>query len=165
GTLGKALGSYGAYAACDAEIAELLLNTARPFIFSTAPPPPSVAAALEALTVLEEQPELPARLLAGGETLRAALGEHGLPTPASRTQIIPIVIGDAHAALAACERALEHGVFAQAIRPPTVPADTARLRLAVMATHDPAALRDAAAVLAAAVRAGAPGQAVPTIVG
>jgi len=156
GTLGKALGSYGAYAACDAELAELLLNTARPFIFSTAPPPPSIAAALEALTVLEGRPELPARLLAAGDTLRTALATQGLESPGSTTQIVPIVVGDAHAALAACERALAGGVFAQAIRPPTVPPGTARLRLAVMATHDPDDLRAAAATLAAAVREEAP---------
>ncbi len=151
GTLGKALGAYGAYAACDRDVAELLLNTARPFVFSTAPPPPSVAAALAALDVLEADPSLPARLLGNAGVLREALAAHGVGVADSTTQIVPLVLGEADAALAACQRALDGGVFAQAIRPPTVPSGTARLRLAVMATHAPADLRAAAATLAAAV--------------
>jgi 8-amino-7-oxononanoate synthase len=156
GTLGKALGSFGAYAACDHEIRDLLVNTARPFIFSTAPPPPSVAAALAALDVLEADPSLVRRLRVNGELLRSELAAHGLEHPPSDTQIVPIVIGDADAAVAACQRALDAGVFAQAIRPPTVPLGTARLRLAVMASHEPDDLRVAAATLAAAVRDAAP---------
>ena len=80
GTLGKALGSYGAYAACDSESRELLLNTARPFIFSTAPPPPSVAAALAALDVLEAQPELAG---AAAADRRAAARGAGRARPAT----------------------------------------------------------------------------------
>ncbi|MCP6711580.1 aminotransferase class I/II-fold pyridoxal phosphate-dependent enzyme, partial [Klebsiella pneumoniae] len=70
----------------------------------------------------------------------------------SETQILPLVVGPAEAATAACERALERGVFAQAIRPPTVPPGTSRLRLTVMASHTEAELRDAARVLTQAVR-------------
>jgi glycine C-acetyltransferase/8-amino-7-oxononanoate synthase len=88
--------------------------------------------------------------------LRAELALAGFETPNSTTQIVPLVVGDAHSAVALSEAALEHGVFAQAIRPPTVPAGTSRLRLAVMATHEPGELRRAARVLARAAERLAP---------
>ena len=135
GTLGKALGSYGAYAACDEGMAQLLLNTARPFIFSTAPPPPAVAGALAALELLAEEPRRVERLHANSAALRDELAREGFDVSGSTTQIIPIVVGEAHQAMRMCELALEGGVFAQAIRPPTVPDGTSRLRLAVMASH------------------------------
>jgi glycine C-acetyltransferase/8-amino-7-oxononanoate synthase len=153
GTLGKALGSYGAYACCRAPMAELLVNTARSLIFSTALPPPSLAAALAALEVLEEEPERVAALQANAAALRAELAHEGVDAGASRTQIVPLVVGDAAHAVRVCEAALEGGVFAQAIRPPTVPEGTSRLRLAVMATHADADLRAAARTLAQALRA------------
>jgi 8-amino-7-oxononanoate synthase len=155
GTLGKALGSYGAYVACDAEIAELLTNAARPLIFSTAPPPPAVAGAIAALDVLAEQPGRVDRLRANAEVLRAELAREGFDVAGSGTQIVPLIVGDAGTAMRVCEAALERGVFAQAIRPPTVPAGTSRLRLAVMATHTKSELREAARVLGrAALHAG-----------
>jgi glycine C-acetyltransferase/8-amino-7-oxononanoate synthase len=152
GTLGKALGGYGAYACCDSALARLLVNTARTLIFSTGPPPPSVAAALAALEQLREQPRLIERLLRNAEVLRAALRNEGFDVPDGQSQIVPLVLGDAALAVDVCERALAKGVFAQAIRPPTVPAGTSRLRLAAMATHTPAEMRWAAEQLAAAVR-------------
>jgi 7-keto-8-aminopelargonate synthetase-like enzyme len=88
--------------------------------------------------------------------LRAALGRAGLDVPDDETPIVPLIVGDPAAAVAASERALERGVFAQAIRPPTVPAGGSRLRLAVMASHTKSELREAAAALAAAVPAAAP---------
>jgi 8-amino-7-oxononanoate synthase len=155
GTLGKALGSYGAFAACDAEICKLLTNCARSLIFSTAPPPPAVAGALAALELLCEQPRRVDRLRANAEVLRAELAREGFDVSGSTTQIVPLVVGDASMAMRVCEAALERGVFAQAIRPPTVPAGTSRLRLAVMATHTKDELRDAARVLGrAALQAG-----------
>jgi 8-amino-7-oxononanoate synthase len=151
GTLGKSLGAYGAYACADGPLIEYLVNAARPFIFSTAPPPPAVAGALAALDVLEAEPGRVARLAANAEVLRGALADAGLDAGTSPTQIIPLVVGDAARAVHACEAALARGVFAQAIRPPTVPEGTSRLRLAVMATHEPAELRAAARVLADAL--------------
>jgi 8-amino-7-oxononanoate synthase len=148
GTLGKALGSYGAFAACSRPMATYLLNSARTFIFSTAPPPPAVAAALAALELLEGGPDRVVRLQANSAALRDELRRAGFDTRDSSTQIVPLVIGDAAAAVSACEAGLERGVFAQAIRPPTVPAGTSRLRLAVMATHTEAELRNAARTLA-----------------
>src|SRR5437016_7062027 len=153
GTLGKALGSYGAYVCCDATMARFLVNTARSLIFSTAPPPPAVAGALAALELLVEQPRRVERLLANATVLRDALDAEGLPVPDARTQIVPLVVGDADSAMAMCEEAIRRGVFAQAIRPPTVPAGTSRLRLAVMASHGKDELRAAAKVLAKAARA------------
>jgi 8-amino-7-oxononanoate synthase len=152
GTLGKALGGYGAYVCTSGQIAELLVNAARPFIYSTAPPPPSVGAALAALTVLRERPGIVEQLRRNGAVLREALGAHGLDLGGSRTQIVPVVVGDARRAMALSEHALERGVFAQAIRPPTVPEGTSRLRLAVMATHSADELRDAARVIGHSAR-------------
>jgi len=155
GTLGKALGSYGAYVTCDRSMARLLVNTARPFIFSTAPPPPSVAAALAALELLVDEPRRVDRLAAGSAALRDELAREGFDVACSTTQIVPLVIGDAAQAMTICEHAIEQGVFAQAIRPPTVPQGTSRLRLAVMATHSREELRGAARVLGrAALQAG-----------
>jgi len=151
GTLGKALGGYGAYACCDSSLARFLVNTARTLIFSTGPPPPSVAAALAALELLREQPRLIERVLRNAAVLRGALSDEGFDVPAGDSQIVPLVLGDPDLAVEVCERALERGVFAQAIRPPTVPAGTSRLRLAAMATHTPAEMRWAAGQLAAAV--------------
>ncbi len=153
GALGTALGSYGAFVACDASMAQYLVNCARTFIFSTAPPPPAVAGALAALELLEERPQRVAKLAANAALLRAELAREGFGTAGSTTQIVPLVVGDADLAVAICERALEAGVFAQAIRPPTVPEGSARLRLAVMASHQPAELRAAARIIAAAARA------------
>jgi 8-amino-7-oxononanoate synthase len=144
GTLGKALGSYGAYVCAGGETVDYLINRARPFIFSTAPPPPAVGAARAALGVLEAEPERVERLAANARILREALAAEGLAATASTTQIVPIEVGEAEPTMELCERALERGVFAQGIRPPTVPEGSSRLRFTVMATHEPEELRQAA---------------------
>jgi 8-amino-7-oxononanoate synthase len=151
GTLGKSLGSYGAFVACDEVMAEYLLNAARTFIFSTAPPPPAVAGALAALELLTERPELPARLQANAAALRRALISEGFEIDGT-SHIVPLVLGEARLAVRAAEAALARGVFAQAIRPPTVPPMTSRLRLAAMASHRADELRSAARVLAQVVQ-------------
>jgi 8-amino-7-oxononanoate synthase len=152
GTLGKALGGYGAYVCGSREMTDFLVNSARPFIFSTAPPPPAVAAATAALELLLERPRRVERLWANAAALRAELRSEGLEPTGSETQIVPLVVGEADDAMALCERLLEDGVFAQAIRPPTVPPGTCRLRLTVMATHRVADLRRAARLIGAAAR-------------
>jgi glycine C-acetyltransferase/8-amino-7-oxononanoate synthase len=152
GTLGKSLGSYGAYVCCETPMAKYLINSARTLIFSTALPPPAVAAAMAALGLLREQPRRVEKLQRNGRVLREALAAHDLPVGESDTQIVPLIVGDAADTVRASERALERGVFAQAIRPPTVPEGTSRLRLAVMASHTRSELREAAGSLAAAVR-------------
>jgi glycine C-acetyltransferase/8-amino-7-oxononanoate synthase len=153
GTLGKALGSYGAYVCADAELVDYLVNSARPFIFSTAPPPPSVEAAEAALDLLEAEPELVGRLRRNARTLREALTAQGLAVGGGpESQIVPVVAGRAETAMDLCERALAAGVFAQGIRPPTVPEGSSRLRFTVMATHREAELRAAGVFVGAAAR-------------
>ncbi len=152
GTLGKALGSYGAYACASRELTEYLVHAARPFVFSTALPPPVVAASLAALELLESHPHEVERLAANATTLRAALAAEGLAVGASATQIVPLPVGDASQAMELCERVLERGVFAQGIRPPTVPEGSSRLRFTVMATHRAGELERAAKLVGAAAR-------------
>ena len=152
GTLGKALGSYGAYVACDRQLGRYLLNAARTLIFSTAPPPPAVAGALAALELLESRPQLVDKLAANAAALRAELQREGFDVRSSRTQIVPLIVGDPALAVQICETALRAGIFAQAIRPPTVAPGTSRLRLTVMASHQQNELRTAARALAQAAR-------------
>ena len=152
GTLGKALGSYGAYVCASEEMVRYLINTARSLIFSTAPGPPAVAGALAALELLRERPHRVERLRSAAHTLRKALATEGFPVADGEMQIVPLIVGDEHAALRLCKAALERGVFAQAIRPPTVPAGTSRLRLATMASHTAEELRMAARALGEAAR-------------
>jgi 8-amino-7-oxononanoate synthase len=150
GTLSKALGSYGGYVCASREIVELLLNSARSVIYSTALPPAAAAAALTALELLLEQPLRPQKLQSHADGLRTELVRAGVAAPAGSTQIIPLIVGDAEGAIAISAAALARGVFAQAIRPPTVPAGSSRLRLTVMASHTPSELAGAAATLRAA---------------
>ncbi|HWE11125.1 MAG TPA: 8-amino-7-oxononanoate synthase [Solirubrobacteraceae bacterium] len=152
GTLGKALGSYGAFVACDHRMSRYLVNAARTFIFSTALPPPAAAGALAALQLLQERPQRVDRLAANATALRRGLEREGFDVAGSRTQILPLIIGDAGLATAIGDAALQRGVFAQAIRPPTVPAMTSRLRLSVMATHREEELARAARTLGSAAR-------------
>src|SRR3712207_3024276 len=103
GTLGKALGSYGAFVACDHVMARYLTNTARPLIFSTALPPVAVAAAMAALDLVEEQPRRVEKLRDNADVLREALARESFDVSASSTQIVPLVIGDAAQAMRICE--------------------------------------------------------------
>ncbi len=152
GTLGKALGSYGAYVCAEEPMVRYLINSARALIFSTAPAPPAIAGALAALELIEERPHRVQRLRTRARTLREALAVEGFPVQESEMQIVPLLVGDERTALALCQGALERGVFAQAIRPPSVPAGTSRLRLTAMASHTPAELRRAARVLGEVAR-------------
>ena len=146
GTLSKALGSAGGFVASNAIVIDYLLNRSRPFIFNTALPPASVGAGLAALDVVGAEPERRENLADLAACLREGLVAAGHPATTSETQIVPLVLGPAEAALAA-ERALrEAGVLAKAIRPPTVPEGTARIRFNLMATHT---LEDVDRVLAA----------------
>jgi 8-amino-7-oxononanoate synthase len=153
GTLGKALGTYGAYACASAEMVRYLINTARSLIFSTAPAPPAVAGALSALELLVERPHRVQRLRSNARAMRQALAAEGFPVADSEMHIVPLIVGDESGAMSLCQEGIERGVFAQAIRPPSVPAGTSRLRLTVMASHTPSELRAAASVLGAAAHA------------
>jgi glycine C-acetyltransferase/8-amino-7-oxononanoate synthase len=152
GTLGKALGAYGAYVCGDEEMVRYLLNTSRSFIFSTAPPPPAVAGALAALELVQERPHRVERLAANARALRRALAGEGFAVGDGDMHIVPLVVGDERDTLRLCQEAIERGVFAQAIRPPTVPAGTSRLRLAAMASHTATDMRMAAEILSKAAR-------------
>jgi 8-amino-7-oxononanoate synthase len=153
GSLGKALGAYGAFVACDRAMSRYLVNAARTFVFSTSLPPPVVAGAMAALTLLEEKPQRVKKLAVNAAVLRAGLEREGFDMGGSRTQILPLVIGDGPMAMRICEAALLRGLFAQAVGPPAVTPMTARLRLAVMATHREEELIRAAQTLGAVARA------------
>jgi 8-amino-7-oxononanoate synthase len=130
---GKALGVGGAFVAGPSWAIEYLIQCARPFIFSTAPPP-SVAYALDAaLDLIETQPERRCRVLALAGALRDELTSMGLPASADGSQIVPVHLGDNVRAANVAEALQADGFNVRAIRPPTVPADTARLRVSVNA--------------------------------
>lgn len=137
GTLGKTLGSFGAFVAGSRALRELLVNAARSFIFSCALAPPQVAAAHAALGLVRSDGWRREHLAGNARRLREGLADHGISTEPSTTHIVPVVIGDNDATMAVCERLLERGFYAQGIRHPSVPRDTARLRLTPMATHRP----------------------------
>lgn len=135
GTLGKALGSSGAYLAGPRDMVEYLLSTARPFLFTTASPPSTAAAAGAALAVIQQEPERRARLWSNRQHLFHGLQRIGFRMTETVSPILPILIGDAASAVAFAEHLLAHGVYAPAIRPPTVPDDTSRIRVTVTSEH------------------------------
>jgi 8-amino-7-oxononanoate synthase len=137
GTLGKALGTFGAFVAGSRALIDLLLNTARSFIYTTALPPPVVAAAAAALSIACADTERRQRLHDNAGYLQRAFEQFGLRAGAPRSHILPVLIGDSERAVRVSERLLTAGVFVQGIRPPTVPAGTARLRVTPMSTHTP----------------------------
>jgi len=130
-TAGKALGVAGAFVAGPAWAIDYLIQRARPFVFSTAPPP-ALAAALDAsLDILEQEPWRRAILRERAERLRVRLLTAGVPVSPGTSHIVPVIIGDNDAAMAVAEAMQADGFDVRAIRPPTVPPDTARLRISV----------------------------------
>jgi glycine C-acetyltransferase len=154
GTLGKALGGFGAYVAASREIVEYLVNRARSFIFSTSLPPAVLGAAITAFDLVDsaEGAELRQKLAENSRLFRERLTAAGFDTMGSATQIVPLRVGEAERAMAFTGRLLEQGIFAQGIRPPTVPSGSSRLRCTLMATHDPRELERAADSIAAVGR-------------
>jgi 8-amino-7-oxononanoate synthase len=136
GTLGKALGGFGAYVAGTRVLRELLINRCRSFIFTTALPPAIMAMAIAAINLVEEQPERRHRLWENCRLLFEGLKTVGFSLTALQSPILPLIVGDAERCMQFSRQLLERGVFAQGIRPPTVAPGTSRLRIAVMATHD-----------------------------
>ncbi|MGO8745509.1 MAG: aminotransferase class I/II-fold pyridoxal phosphate-dependent enzyme [Thermoguttaceae bacterium] len=147
-TFSKALGSYGGFVACSRELRELLIHRARSFLYSTALPPASVGAALAALEILRTSPDLGAMLLSRARLFRRALEAAGLNTMRSESHIIPLLIGDNGAAVRFSARLKERGILATAIREPTVPRGTARIRLSATLAHSEEDLRRAARIIA-----------------
>lgn len=124
GTLGKALGSFGAFVACSGALRDHLMNTCRGFIFSTALPAPVAAAALAAVGLAQSEPERRQRALGHADRLRSALG-----LPAQPSAIVPVPVGSDGAAMAQAAALQEAGFDVRAVRPPTVPEGTSRLRI------------------------------------
>jgi 7-keto-8-aminopelargonate synthetase-like enzyme len=151
GTLSKALGGYGGFIACSNGLKRLLVNRARAFIYTTGLPPAVVGGAVGALKVIERDGDLGARLLENARVFRRRLEEAGLDTGGSRSQIVPVILGDNGRTLAVASRLREAGILAVAIRPPTVPEGGARLRLSVTLAHTPDDLARAAEEIIAAV--------------
>ncbi len=150
GTLGKALGSFGAFVCCDALLRDHLLNTSRGFIFSTALPPPVLGAALEGIRLARAEPWRRERALALADRLRDALGQ-----PSQPSAIVPIPVGaDAEAVLLA-ETLQALGYDVRAVRPPTVPEGSARLRITTSAHLDNGQVESLILALQEAIRAGA----------
>jgi 8-amino-7-oxononanoate synthase len=132
-TAGKALGVTGAFVAGPAWVVEYLIQRARPFVFSTAPPP-AVADAIEAsLGIVVEEPQRRERLARLSTHLRQQCAARGLPVAAGRSQIVPVLIGENERAVAVAERLQGAGFDVRAVRPPAVPSGTARLRVSVNA--------------------------------
>lgn len=151
GTLSKALGSYGGYICASAAVVDLIRNRARTVIYSTGLPPAIVAAAIAALDVIEREPAYAALPLAKAKAFARGAG---LPEPAS--PIVPVLLGEAEAALKASRLLEDNGFLVVAIRPPTVPEGTARLRLTFTAQHPDDEIERLAEVVRTRVLAHAP---------
>jgi 8-amino-7-oxononanoate synthase len=143
GTLGKALGSFGAYVVGSRDLREYLINRSRSFIFTCALAPSALAAAIAALEVLQQEPGHRQRLWANVRHFREGLYRLGLSTEPSVTHILPVMTYERQRTMELCERLLELGIFCQGIRPPTVPPGTCRLRFTVTAEHTRADLDQA----------------------
>lgn len=134
-TFGKALGTAGAAVAGPGEIIEYLVQTSRTFVYDTAPPPALAVATREALALALERPALRDMLFANIAYFRAGLRARGLPESSSETPIQPVVLGSDRRALAAAQALRYRGLYVRAVRPPTVPEGTARLRICLSAAH------------------------------
>lgn len=135
GTLGKALGAFGAFVAARRCVIDLLINSARSFIYTTALPPAVVAAAATALEIAVADERRRRELHENAAGLRRDLEQLGMNVGPAHTQIIPVFIGSAERTMRLSNRLLAEGVFVQGIRPPTVPVGAARLRVTAMSTH------------------------------
>lgn len=153
GTLSKALGSVGGFLASSVPMRDLLLQRARSFIYTTALPPSAAGAALGALDVLARDPNLGTELLRRAAWFRERLHSAGLNTLHSASQIVPVLVGENQQALSLSARLEKEGILATSIRPPTVPAGTARLRLSVSLAHSEGDLEFATDRIIAAARA------------
>lgn len=138
GTLGKAFGCAGAFVAGSSAAIAYLQNRARSYVFSTAPAPAIVAAAIRATGLVLEADDRRAKLLEHAHTIRDGLRAEGFQVREDDSPIIPIILGDAARTMEASAFLLERGVFVQGIRPPSVPDHTSRLRLVPIATHSDA---------------------------
>jgi len=135
GTFSKAAGSFGAYCCGSARLIDFLINKARSFIYTTGLPPNVAAASLKGLEIIVKEPQRREKMWENTKFITNGLKEMGFDTLNTQTPIIPIVVKDSSLSVDFSEKLLAAGIFVSAIRPPTVPANTARLRVTVMATH------------------------------
>jgi len=135
GTFSKSLASIGGFIAGEEHVIDWIQHFARSLMFSASLPPPSAAAALAALEILEREPERVARVNAAAERMRARYRELGFDVGASETPIVPILVGGAMDAMAAWKRVFEGGVYTNVAIPPAVPEGQSLLRTSYMATH------------------------------
>jgi glycine C-acetyltransferase len=148
GTLSKAVGVLGGYVAGSRNLREVLIQRARPFLFSTSHPPAVVAACREAIRVMEDEPELMERLWANTRRFKAELGRLGFDIGHSETPITPVILGDSETTIRFSSRLFEEGVFATSVVFPTVALDRARIRTIVTAAHTDELLDQALAAFA-----------------
>ena len=152
GTFGKALGSYGAYVAASRELVDFFVNKARTFIYSTALPPAVVGAALASLYLVKSEPQLRMDLHAKAAFFKKQLRKNGLKDDPGPSQIIPFMVGDSVKAMAMEEDLRRNHIYVKAVRPPTVPENSARLRFSITRHHQEEDLKRCAKLLAAAFR-------------
>ncbi len=135
GTLSKAVGVLGGYVAGSQSLRDILIQRARPFLFSTSHPPAVAAACLEAIRIMQEEPELIERLWANTRRFKAELSRLGFDTGRSETPITPVILGDSETTIRFSNRLFEEGVFGTSVVFPTVALDRARIRTIVTAAH------------------------------
>jgi glycine C-acetyltransferase len=135
GTLSKAVGVLGGYVAGSQNLRDILIQRARPFLFSTSHPPAVAAACLEAIRIMQEEPELIERLWANTRRFKAELARLGFDTGRSETPITPVLLGDSETTIRFSNRLFEEGVFGTSVVFPTVALDRARIRTIVTAAH------------------------------
>jgi 8-amino-7-oxononanoate synthase len=148
GTLSKALGSIGGFVVGSRLLIDWLVNRARPYVFSTAPPGAAAAAATAALDIVRDEPNRRETLLSRAHSLRRRLADDGWDIGPSTSQIIPVIAGEAGRAMQLGAALGERGLFVPAIRPPTVPEGEARLRISLTFGHTPEMIEQLASSLA-----------------
>jgi len=153
GTLSKALGCAGGFVAGSQSLIQWLLNRARPYIFSTASPAATAAAALASLAIVRQEPQRAQHLLSRAQELRGELARRGWNIGASASQIIPLIVGDSQRALRLSAELQACGIFVPAIRPPTVPDGEACLRISLTAGHTEEMISALLAALSSSERA------------
>lgn len=136
GTLSKALGGMGGFVAGSKELCDWLINRARSYIYSTGFPAAAAASACRAIEIVTSEPQRSARVKQLAALLRTELTESGFSTGSSQTPIVPLIVGESSKALAFADKLRQRGFMAVAIRPPTIPPGTSRIRLSISAAHD-----------------------------
>jgi 8-amino-7-oxononanoate synthase len=149
--LGKAVGASGGIVAGPKAVIDYLMNKARAFIYTTAAPPAIATAAMKTLEIIKSEPQRRKRLMEKAGILRTAFSVLGLDIGESTSQIIPVILGESARAVAVSQKLLDAGYLISAIRPPTVPAGTARLRVSVQADHTAEQLNGLIAALKSAI--------------